>query len=123
MVKFIISGRLDGLNEYTNANRKNRYVGASMKKKNQNHVCNCILAQIPEEKFTDAVVLHFSWYEPNRKRDLDNIAFAKKFILDALTTCGTIAADSWQGVQGFTDRFYIDKEHPRIEVEIERITK
>ena len=61
------------------------------------------------------------WYEPNKKRDLDNICFAKKFILDALVGCGTIKADGWQGVSGFTDDFFIDKDYPRIEVDIKQI--
>lgn len=62
--------------------------------------------------------LHFRWYEPNRKRDLDNICFAKKFILDALVSNGVIESDGWQGVVGFTDQFFVDKNNPRIEVEI-----
>lgn len=119
-VKFTIPGRLDGLNEYTNANRRNRYAGASMKKKNQNYICACIAEQIPDIKINGPVTLKISWYEPNKRRDIDNIAFAKKFILDALTTCGTIPADNWAGVRGFSDFFAVDKERPRIEVEIEK---
>ena len=29
-----------------------------------------------------------------------------------------IASDGWRGVMGFEDQFYLDKEHPRIEVDI-----
>lgn len=118
MDKFTIYGRLDGLNDYTLANRRNRYAGATMKRKNEELVQYAINTQIPAARYSGKVRLHFSWYEPNKKRDKDNICFAKKFILDALVREGTISADNWSGIDGFTDDFYIDKEQPRIEVEI-----
>ena len=37
--RFIIQGRLDGLNEYTRANRANAYKGNALKKKNERVVC------------------------------------------------------------------------------------
>ena len=54
----------------------------------------------------------------NYKPDLDNICFAKKFILDALVKAGTIKTDGWNGVMGFTDEFFITN-NPRVEVDIE----
>jgi len=72
-------------------------------------------------KYTGRVRLDFRWYEPNRKRDLDNICFAKKFILDALVSNGVIESDGWRGVEGFTDKFFIDKDRPRIEIDIEEV--
>lgn len=42
----------------------------------------------------------------------------KNFILDALVSAGVIASDGWRGVMGFEDQFFLDKEHPRIEVDI-----
>lgn len=47
------------------------------------------------------------------------IAFAKKFILDALVGAGVLRGDGWKHISGFTDRFKVSKEDPRIEVEIE----
>ena len=68
------------------------------------------------------MILHFSWYEPNRKRDLDNISsFGRKVIQDALVDCGVLKNDGWKYVKGFIDEFYVDREHPRIEVEIEEL--
>ena len=119
MVTLIISGRLEGLNEYTEACRSNRYKGASIKKSAENFIKLHIRKQIPDVHFDAPVELHFRWYEPNKKRDLDNICFAKKFILDALVASGTIKTDGWSGVAGFTDEFFIDSQNPRIEVDIE----
>lgn len=113
----IIYGKLAGLNDYTKACRTNKYVGAQMKNRAEMY----ILAYIRKQNiglFFGRVKLNFRWYEENRKRDLDNICFAKKFILDALVASGTIEADGWRCVVGFTDEFYIDKVNPRIEVDI-----
>ena len=117
MATLIIDGTLAGLNEYTKACRGNRYSGAKMKKDNEAIIKSYIFLQgiMP---LKGRVKLAFRWYEPNRKRDLDNICFAKKFILDALVASGIIEADSWRCVVGFTDEFFMDKENPRIEVDI-----
>lgn len=114
----VISGRLDGLNEYTRACRRNKFAGAKMKKENEEIISAYILEQLRGVHFEGVVELSFRWYEKDRKRDLDNIAMAKKFILDALVSNGIIVADGWKGVIGFTDQFFVDKEFPRIEVEI-----
>jgi Holliday junction resolvase RusA-like endonuclease len=69
------------------------------------------------------VKLHFRFYEPNRKRDLDNISgFAHKVIQDALVSCGVLGGDGWKYITGYTDEFFVDKQNPRIEVEIEETT-
>ena len=38
--------------------------------------------------------------------------------MDALVSNGVLIADGWKGVSGFTDTFFVDKEFPRIEVDI-----
>lgn len=63
--------------------------------------------------------LHFKWYVPNRKKDKDNIAFGKKFILDGMLKAGLLENDGWKQIGNFRDSFYIDKEKPRVVVEIE----
>lgn len=116
----IIAGRLDGLNEYTRACRKNKFAGAQMKKENETIISAYIMEQLRGIHFDGVVELSFRWYEKDRKRDLDNIAMAKKFILDALVNNGIIVADGWKGVVGFTDQFFVDSDNPRIEVDIKK---
>lgn len=58
----------------------------------------------------------FRWYEKDRRRDKDNVAMAKKFILDSLQEMDIIRNDGWKEIIGFVDEFFIDKENPRIEV-------
>lgn len=119
MVTLIIDGQLPNLNDYTLACRSHRQAGAKMKKDAERLISVYIIQQLKSVVFKNPVRLSFRWYEPNKRRDLDNVCFAKKFILDALVSNGIIIADGWKGVVGFTDEFFIDKEHPRIEVDIE----
>lgn len=116
-----IEGNLPNLNDYTRACRSNKFAGAEMKKKAERIITYYIKQQLKEVHIEDKVRLAFRWYEANKRRDLDNICFAKKFILDALVSNQVIFADSWKGVVGFTDEFFIDKQNPRIEVDIEEV--
>jgi Holliday junction resolvase RusA-like endonuclease len=56
------------------------------------------------------VFLDFIWYEKTMKRDKDNVAFAKKFILDAMQKAGMLPNDNNQYIKGFTDNFIYGKE-------------
>ena len=116
----IIAGQLPSLNAYTLACRSHRQKGARMKKEAEMLISLFIMQQLKGVHFDGAVKLSFRWYEPNRKRDLDNVCFAKKFILDALVRNRIIVADGWKGVVGFTDQFFVDSDNPRIEVDIEK---
>jgi len=78
-----------------------------------------IMWQIPKHEPFGKVKIHFTWIEPNMKRDKDNSAFAKKFILDALVKKGILPNDGWENVEGFTDSFEIDKSNPGVIVEVE----
>lgn len=119
-MKFTIYGRLPGLNEYTTACRSNRYAGAKMKAQAEDLIGRHIEEQMVEA-IPGPVTINFNWIDPNSRRDLDNICFAKKFILDSLVYHKIIDSDARKTVQGFTDRFGIDKNNPRIEITIERI--
>lgn len=115
--KLVILGRLDGLNEYTASNRTNPHKGGKMKKDNEETVIWAIRQQLGRLHINNPVTLKFSWYEPNKKRDHDNVSsFGRKVIQDALVKCGILKDDGWDYVTGFTDDFYLDREHPRIEV-------
>lgn len=121
MVTLIIEGTLVNLNDYTKACRTNRFVGNEMKEKTEARISIHIREQLTGMHFNEPVRLSFRWYEPNKRRDLDNICFAKKFILDALVKNNVLVDDGWRWVKGFTDDFFIDRERPRVEVDIEGI--
>lgn len=121
--KLIISGRLAGMNEYTEQNRRNKYAGASMKAKEQAKVEWAIRDQLRTvKKLNPPVNLSYTYYEPNKRRDKDNIsAFAHKVVQDALTKTGLLENDGWAEIGSFQDDFFVSKEDPRIEVRIEEI--
>jgi Holliday junction resolvase RusA-like endonuclease len=121
MVTLVINEKLYNLNDYTKACRTNKYVGASMKKKCERIISSYIMQQLKGVSFENKVKLSFRWYEKDKRRDLDNICFSKKFILDALVNNNIITTDSWKGVAGFTDEFFIDKNGYRVEVDIEEV--
>ena len=119
-MKFTIEGRLPSLNYYVNSCRTNRFAAAKMKKECEELITHYIKNSVMET-YKEPVTIRFSWYEKNTRRDKDNIAFGKKFILDALQKTGVLENDNWHCVTGFVDEFFVDKDRPRIEVEISLI--
>ena len=105
-VTFTIQGQLANLNDYTKAYRTNKFAGANLKKKMEDIISLHIRSQLKDVKLREPVYLIFEWFEPNRKRDLDNICFAKKFILDSLVKTEIIKGDSWRN--GETEEVVID---------------
>lgn len=91
-MKFVIKGPLPGLNELIEAERRNRYLGAQLKKKCETVVMHAA-RQLGNVEFQEPVYMIYRWYEKDRRRDKDNI-------------------------RGFEDHFYVDSKYPRVEVEI-----
>lgn len=115
----IIPGQLPGLNEYVSAERTNRYKAASLKRQTEQRIQYAVKLQARGKRFTKPVIMRYRWYEKNRKRDKDNVAFAKKFVQDALVHSGVLENDGWKNIDHFTDEFFVDAQNPRVEVEIE----
>lgn len=68
--------------------------------------------------------MKYTWYERNKKRDKDNISsFGRKVIQDGLVKAGVLENDGWKQIEGFSDRFRIDEEHPRVEIEIVEVSE
>lgn len=99
--------KLPSLNEYINACRNNRYAGAKMKKQVEDGI-SYYIGKLP--RFEKPINIHFHWIEENKRRDLDNVAFAKKFILDAMVKCGKLKDDNRKFVTGFIDSFEYGKD-------------
>lgn len=116
-MKITFEGKFVDLNTYINAERGNRYAGASLKKaetlrvKIESFVTFERLPRMPH-------LFLFDWYCPDKKKDPDNIAFSQKFILDGLKESGVIQTDGWAVVGELRHRFFVDADNPRVEVEI-----
>lgn len=113
-----IPGQLPGANDYIAAERANRHKAAKMKRDAQSYIAWYIKRDLRGVRIKRPVVLSYTWWEKDRRRDKDNIAFAKKFIQDALVQQGVILDDGWSEIQGFSDDFKVDKTRARIEVRI-----
>lgn len=55
------------------------------------------------------IELVFQWRENDKRRNPDNIAAAKKFILDGMVKAKVIPNDGWDEVAGWDDRFVTRK--------------
>lgn len=115
---FVIKSKMDGLNEYTKANRSNRFQGNAMKKKNENMVFFALFKAQTKKVNKYPVALEIRWYEPNQRRDFDNITFSTKFILDGMVKFGTIENDGQKQVNKISHEVLVDSDDPRIEVTI-----
>ena len=116
-MKITILGYLCDLNKYSTAERANKYKGAKIKK---DETERCMLHFLGL-KFNPKIHLTFHWICKSKAKDMDNIAFAKKFILDGIVLAGALSNDGWSEIDGFSDKFSIDKKNPRIEIEIKEI--
>ena len=87
---FIIKGEFISLNEYINAERTNKYIAASIKKREMGE----ILVQLPNGRYTEKIFLSFQAFVKDRRKDPDNIyvMFVKHF-LDSLVKKGIIEND------------------------------
>lgn len=121
--KFIIPGRLDGLNNYTAANRTNPHKGGKVKRDNEDHVIWCIRQQLRGIHIEKPVLIYYRFYEKDRRRDGDNIlSCAAKFVQDSLTKTHVLAEDNRNCIPHFYHDVFVDKENPRIEVTITELT-
>ena len=103
------------LNEYTQSQRTNVYSGSGMKKKYTNMVAEWVLGNKP---FNNPVDIEFVWVESDRRRDPDNIIFAKKFILDGLVKAKVLPNDTQEWIKSFKESWYVDKTHAGVYVTI-----
>ncbi len=118
-MKYTIQGRLPTLNDYIDACNSSRYAGNNLKQWWENYISAYLR---PLQRILKPVEITYKWYEPNRRRDPSNISGGgRKFIEDALVKRGILRGDGWRDMAGFSDEFYIDKDNPRIEIDIKEV--
>ena len=122
MEKLVIQGRLPGMNEIIKADRANRYKGGEMKNIYTQLVKIEAIKQCCQ-KFTDKVYIMINYYEPDNRRDDDNVHAGAKFILDGLKAAGIIIDDRRKYVALKQNPVIVDSKNPRIEVFIEEFKK
>ena len=114
--RLTIKGSLEDLNKFIAACNVSKFRGAKMKRDEETAIGWHIKQQLRGVKISNPVRVHIAWFEKDEKRDPDNVAFAKKFILDSLVSCGVLPIDTRKWINGFVDDIETDRENPRIEV-------
>lgn len=67
------------------------------------------------------VRLRFEWRERDRRRDPDNVASAKKFVLDGLVSARVIPGDGWAHVAGWDDVFEVVERNPGVAISLTEV--
>ena len=101
------------LNEYIDRERTNRMIASSIKKKLTNTVMEqALYANCNKPK--RQVDMIFTWHVKGR-HDSDNIAFAKKFVLDGMVKAGILENDNPKFVRHLADYIYRDLKKPQVD--------
>lgn len=96
-----IEEKLPSLNEVISKNRANRYMGAKLKRRVQDAIGWYIKKSLNNGTLKPVLkesVINIHYHEKTRRRDVDNIQSAQKFILDALVEQGILPDDSQKWV-------------------------
>lgn len=117
MIKIELNTPLTTLNDYINAERRNKYNASKIKRDNTNRVHN--IAKVKRFKLPHGLYdVHIDWYKPNNKMDHDNISFCKKFVFDGLVKAGSIQNDNPKVINNFSDSFHICEKRQYIWCEV-----
>lgn len=118
---FVIPERLPGYNEQANEDRRSPQAGARMRRETEERIAWYIRAAMGKGtcwRIEHPCILRITWCEHHGKRDIDNVIFAKKYILDAMQLTRILPDDSQRWVRGFVEE-YRPGAKDRITVEIE----
>jgi len=114
--KLVIPGQLPTMNTIIN---KSKTHWSNYKRMKDNY--DAIVQYYAEQqriKFFESTVLNITYYRKDKRTDPDNIAAAKKFIIDGLVSAGVLEDDGWAVVKGFNETWEVDRENPRVEIEL-----
>lgn len=114
-IDIFIPEKFSGMNEFITANRRNPYAGNSLKHKNQNIIKQYLFEYMGKnhvKRLEPPVYISYTFYERNRRRDLDNISgFFHKVFQDALVESGLLHDDGWKDIAGFKDNFKVGESY------------
>lgn len=121
--KIVIPGELPDLNTIIAESKRGRGKWQPYNEMKQEHT-NIVawIAKSEIKKKLKKIDLEITWICKNRRKDKDNImAGGLKMILDGLVVAGVIKNDGWSEIGSINNHFEVDKDNPRIEVEIREV--
>ncbi len=105
------------LNTYVSAERRNRFVGAKIKKEQTSLVAyECLSQHVP--KMGRISVFEMTWHHRNKRKDFDNVEFSVKFIKDGMVQAGVIANDGWRHFPPQTTHRHVIDDRVGVEVTV-----
>lgn len=105
LAEFFFPGTFTHLNDYIDAERGHWRKAAKIKEAETNAIYYECFGKLPVTEYP--VHIHWFWRLKNDNVDPDNIAFAKKFILDGMVLGRVLEGDSWKFIRGFADDFEV----------------
>lgn len=109
---YTITDELCSLNEYINAERTNRFIASSIKKKMTDiciKSCSCLLdTDIDKNGLYDVFC---QWNVTNNKKDSDNVFFGIKFILDGLVKGGVLKGDGRKNIRHISHSIFTKDDY------------
>lgn len=118
-MKFTIKGTLPTMNEIVKVSKSHHMAYANMKK---DYTVLVMISARKIPKIQNKADFEITWYCKDKRKDKDNIISGQKFIFDGLIKANKMENDGWDEVGNITHKFAVDKDNPRIEVEIYRNT-
>lgn len=113
MNSFTIQAQLPSLNDYVSACRSHWSKGAKFKEEIETIIGWNIKRDLLNKSLlpiTDPCEIYIEWHERTKKRDVDNIQSAQKFVLDAMQKYGVIPNDSRKYVKQIYHKIIDDKK-------------
>jgi len=102
--QFFVPGPLPGMNEMIAAAKSGRGKGNAYSRMKKDWTGQVVLAiRHARIKPMPYAMIEFEWHEENKRRNPDNIASGKKFIIDGLVEAGVLENDGWKQIVSFRD--------------------
>lgn len=117
-IKLIIKGEFPTLNEIIKASKSHYMQYANQKKEYTSLATMQTRNTKPIKNKADWL---FTWYRRNKQTDPDNIQVGTKYIFDSLVGSKIIQNDGWGQINSITHKFKVDKEKPRVEIEVKEL--
>jgi len=99
MNTFTIPFSLISLNEYIDAERSNKFKASKIKKDLTNNIGYFCKQLKLNDCQHDLVIV---WTTKDKRKDTDNVAFAVKFILDAVVKMGKLPSDGYKHIRNIS---------------------
>lgn len=113
-----ISGEFPTLNEIIKVS-KSHHMKYANQKRTFTSVTFYSVAQMPKIDFK--AHYNFTWYRKHKRNNPDNITVGQKYIFDGLVEAGKLPNDGWNEIASISHKFAVDKQNPRVEIEITEV--